>query len=377
MLRPGFTTGLPATRLQAASTERGSLTEVDIVANAKKKASAKKKAAPRPAVKKASPSKASKKAAPAKAPAKKASAAKPAAKKAASKAKPVAVAKPVAKKAAAKKPAPRPASKPVAVAKPAAPAAKPVAAKSAKPVASKPASISKQAAPAKAAEVSKPATVVASKPPARKPEPPKAAPVAPTPAPTAVQATPAKADKKDSSARKKADTPPRQVARASTAVAKVPSHDHSTPAPRTRMINLDEVKLPAGYVPSKDEEYMNPLQLVYFRNKLRNWRDELITESQETLDHLRSEIRDVGDEAERASRESDNILELRTRDRYRRLLKKIDDAIKRIEDGSYGFCDETGEDIGLARLEARPIATLTVDAQERRELFQKQFRDDR
>jgi len=130
-------------------------------------------------------------------------------------------------------------------------------------------------------------------------------------------------------------------------------------------------------VPSKDEEYMNPMQLLYFRNKLQNWRDELITESQETLDHLRSEIRDVGDEAERASRESDNILELRTRDRYRRLLKKIDDAIKRIEDGSYGFCDETGEDIGLARLEARPIATLTVDAQERRELFQKQFRDDR
>jgi DnaK suppressor protein len=353
MLRPGFTTGLPATRLHAASTERGSLTEVDIVANAKKKASAKKKAAPRPAVKKASPSKASKKATPAKAPTKKASAAKPAAKKAASKAKPVA--KPAAKKAAAKKPAPKPASKPAAVAKPAAPAAKPAA----------------------VAEVSKPAAVAASKPPARKPEPPKAAPVAPAPAPTAVQTTSAKADKKDSSARKKADTPPRQVARASTAVAKVPSHDHSTPAPRTRMINLDEVKLPAGYVPKADEEYMNPMQLLYFRNKLQAWREELITESQETLDHLRSEIRDVGDEAERASRESDNILELRTRDRYRKLLKKIDDAIKRIEDGSYGYCEETGEEIGLGRLEARPIATLTVDAQERRELFQKQFRDER
>lgn len=375
MLRPGFTTGLPATRLHAASTERGSLTEVDIVANAKKKASAKKKAAPRPAIKKASPSKASKKASPAKAPAKKASAAKPAAKKAASKAKPVA--KPAAKKAAAKKPAPKPASKPVAVAKPAAPAAKPAAAKTAKPVAAKPATMNKQAAPVKAAEVSKPAAIAASKPPARKPEPPKAAPVAPAPAPTAVQTTSAKADKKDSSARKKADTPPRQVARASTAVAKVPSHDHSTPAPRTRMINLDEVKLPAGYVPKADEEYMNPMQLLYFRNKLQAWREELITESQGTLDHLRSEIRDVGDEAERASRESDNILELRTRDRYRKLLKKIDDAIKRIEDGSYGYCEETGEEIGLGRLEARPIATLTVDAQERRELFQKQFRDER
>ena len=122
---------------------------------------------------------------------------------------------------------------------------------------------------------------------------------------------------------------------------------------------------------------MNPQHLLYFRNKLQAWRDELIVESQETLEHLRSEIRDVGDEAERASRESDNILELRTRDRYRKLLKKIDDAMKRIEDGSYGYCEETGEEIGLERLEARPIATLTVDAQERRELFQRQFRDDR
>lgn len=143
------------------------------------------------------------------------------------------------------------------------------------------------------------------------------------------------------------------------------------------MINLDAVKLPPGYAPNAAEEYMSPQQLLYFRNKLQNWREELIAESQETLDHLRSEIRDVGDEAERASRESDNILELRTRDRYRRLLKKVDDALKRIDDGSYGFCEETGEEIGLGRLGARPIATLTVDAQERRELFQKQFRDDR
>jgi len=150
-----------------------------------------------------------------------------------------------------------------------------------------------------------------------------------------------------------------------------------TPAVRTRMINLDEVKLPAGYVPTPNEEYMSPVQLLYFRTKLMQWRDELIAESQETLDHLRSEIRDVGDEAERASRESDNILELRTRDRYRKLLNKISDAMKRIEDGSYGFCEETGEEIGLGRLEARPIATLTVDAQERREMLQRQFRDDR
>lgn len=146
--------------------------------------------------------------------------------------------------------------------------------------------------------------------------------------------------------------------------------------PLRKVINLDEIKLPNGYKPSPNEEYMGPQHLAYFKQKLENWRQELILESQETLEHLRTETRDVGDEAERASRESDNILELRTRDRYRKLLNKIVQALKRIEDGSYGFCDETGEDIGLGRLEARPIATLTVDAQERRELFQRQFRDD-
>ncbi len=121
---------------------------------------------------------------------------------------------------------------------------------------------------------------------------------------------------------------------------------------------------------------MGPTQLAYFKNKLETWRKELIVESQETLEHLRTETRDVGDDAERASRESDNILELRTRDRYRKLIRKIDEALKRIDDGSYGYCEETGEEIGIGRLEARPIATLTVDAQERREMFQRQFRDD-
>lgn len=150
----------------------------------------------------------------------------------------------------------------------------------------------------------------------------------------------------------------------------------SPPNAVRKVVNLDEIKLPPGYRPALHEEYMSPEQLAYFKRKLQNWRQELILESQETLEHLRTETRDVGDDAERASRESDNILELRTRDRYRKLLTKIGQALKRIEDGSYGYCEETGEDIGLARLEARPIATLTVDAQERRELFQRQFRDD-
>jgi DnaK suppressor protein len=142
-------------------------------------------------------------------------------------------------------------------------------------------------------------------------------------------------------------------------------------------VNLDDVKIADDFKPSGKEEYMCPQHLAYFKRKLENWRDELIVESQETLEHLRTETRDVGDEAERASRESDNILELRTRDRYRKLLRKIEEALKRVEDGVYGYCEETGEEIGLGRLEARPIATLTVDAQERREMFQKQFRDDR
>jgi DnaK suppressor protein len=142
-------------------------------------------------------------------------------------------------------------------------------------------------------------------------------------------------------------------------------------------VDLDGIKLPKGYRPRAEEPYMSPKHLLYFRNKLEAWREELIEESQETLEHLRTETRDVGDEAERASRESDNILELRTRDRYRKLLRKIEQALERIDDGSYGYCEETGEEIGLARLEARPIATLTVDAQERRELVQRQYRDER
>lgn len=138
-----------------------------------------------------------------------------------------------------------------------------------------------------------------------------------------------------------------------------------------------EVKLPKNYRPSEKEEYMNPKQLEYFRQKLVNWRQDLIEESQETINNLRGEVRDVGDEAERASRETENSLELRTRDRYRKLLGKIDQALSRVEDGSYGYCEETGEEIGLARLEARPIATLCLDAQERWELKQKQMKDSR
>jgi DnaK suppressor protein len=135
------------------------------------------------------------------------------------------------------------------------------------------------------------------------------------------------------------------------------------------------IDLPTGYRPSQDEEYMNPMHLAFFRNKLREWRDQLVEESKQTIDNLREEVRDIGDEAERATRETENSLELRTRDRYRKLIAKIDKALKRIEEGRYGYCEETDEDIGLERLEARPIATLCLDAQERWEHRQRQMGD--
>ena len=139
----------------------------------------------------------------------------------------------------------------------------------------------------------------------------------------------------------------------------------------------NRVVLKKGYKPLKKEAYMCPEQVEYFRQKLVTWRDELVEESRETISNLQHEVRDVGDEAERATRETENSLELRTRDRYRKLINKIDKAINRLEEGEYGYCDETGEEIGLARLEARPIATLCLDAQERWELRQRQQGDGR
>ena len=128
-----------------------------------------------------------------------------------------------------------------------------------------------------------------------------------------------------------------------------------------------------GYKPSPDEEYMNPLQLEYFRQRLLQWRAELVEESKQTIENLREEVRDIGDEAERATRETENSLELRTRDRYRKLIAKIDSTLKRIDTGDYGYCIDTGEEIGLERLEARLTAERTIDAQERWEHLQKQM----
>ncbi len=130
------------------------------------------------------------------------------------------------------------------------------------------------------------------------------------------------------------------------------------------------------YRPSEDEDFMNERQLEYFKQKLLNWKEDILKESRETLSHLQSETENHPDLADRASSETDRALELRTRDRQRKLISKIDEALRRIEDGSYGYCEETGEPIGVARLDARPIATLSLEAQERHERRERVHRDD-
>lgn len=130
------------------------------------------------------------------------------------------------------------------------------------------------------------------------------------------------------------------------------------------------------YRPSEDEPFMNERQLEYFKQKLLDWKEDILRESRETLTHLQSDTENHPDLADRASSETDRSLELRTRDRQRKLISKIDEALRRIEDGSYGYCEETGEPIGLPRLEARPIATLSLEAQERHERRERVHRDD-
>ena len=131
----------------------------------------------------------------------------------------------------------------------------------------------------------------------------------------------------------------------------------------------------APYKPKRGEEYMSDEQLEHFRNILGAWKRELMHEVDRTVHHMQDEAANFPDPNDRATQESEFGLELRTRDRERKLLRKIDSALIRIDEGSYGFCDETGEEIGLKRLEARPVATLCLEAQERRELAERQFRD--
>ncbi len=136
------------------------------------------------------------------------------------------------------------------------------------------------------------------------------------------------------------------------------------------------VILPPDYVPSADEEYMNELQIEYFRRKLVEWKKSLLNQSQDTLEDLRQGGLNQPDDIDRASMETDKAFDLRTKDRARKLISKINEALKRIEDGTYGYCEETGEPIGLDRLEARPVATLSIEAQERHERMEKTYDDE-
>ena len=138
----------------------------------------------------------------------------------------------------------------------------------------------------------------------------------------------------------------------------------------------NEAGLPAGYAPSDDEPFMNERQRLYFRNKLLAWKEDIVRENRETLMHLQHESEQHADLADRASSETDRALELRARDRQRKLIAKIDEALVRLDEGSYGYCEETGEPISLKRLDARPIATLSLEAQERHERRERVFRDD-
>jgi DnaK suppressor protein len=143
-----------------------------------------------------------------------------------------------------------------------------------------------------------------------------------------------------------------------------------------RRIALSENIDLTNYVPSESEEFMNQRQRAYFRAKLIEWKNDILREARETLDHLAEESANHPDLADRASSETDRAIELRARDRQRKLISKIDAALQRIDDGTYGYCEETGEPISLKRLDARPIATLSIEAQERHERREKVYRDE-
>ncbi|MEN3931454.1 RNA polymerase-binding protein DksA [Microvirga sp. W0021] len=139
---------------------------------------------------------------------------------------------------------------------------------------------------------------------------------------------------------------------------------------------MADLSIDKTYHPTEDEPFMNERQKEYFRLKLLGWKDEILKEAKDTLSNLQSESENHPDIADRASSESDRAIELRARDRQRKLISKIDAALARIEDGTYGYCEETGEPISLKRLEARPIATLSIEAQERHERNERVYRDD-
>ncbi|MEM9171334.1 MAG: RNA polymerase-binding protein DksA [Pseudomonadota bacterium] len=169
--------------------------------------------------------------------------------------------------------------------------------------------------------------------------------------------------------------PTKKATTKKAAAKKAPARKVTKKASPRRDLTSGPIHGIAPYVPKRGEEYMSDAQLEHFREILLSWKKELMEEVDRTVNHMQDEAANFPDPNDRATQESEFGLELRTRDRERKLLRKIGSALERIDDGSYGFCDETGEEIGLKRLEARPVATLCLEAQERRELAERQFRD--
>jgi len=197
---------------------------------------------------------------------------------------------------------------------------------------------------------------------------------------TAAKPAPAKTPVKASAAGKSGLQKPapqsaatRTVAAAKPAPSKKSEGTNKKMAPR---VKIADIVLPPGYKPSDDEPFMNDMHKAYFRKRLIEWKDEILRQTRETLAILHEDSTQHADLADRATSETDRATELRTRDRQRKLIAKIDAALGRIEDGTYGYCEDTGEPIGLKRLDARPIATLSVEAQERHERRERVYREE-
>jgi len=255
--------------------------------------------------------------------------------------------------------------------------------------------------PAKAKRVEKPK--LTAKKPAAKAAAPKA-PAKPAPAKTPAAAKPATPAHKTAAAAKAAPAASASATPVAQAVRKSPPPDRNvvtaTAVPHAQSPMGASIRPPASeegdegieagsllagprnvtpYITKRGEAYMNKEQLEHFRNILNGWKRDLMEEVDRTVSHMKDEAANFPDPNDRATQEEEFSLELRTRDRERKLIRKIDEALKRVEDGSYGYCLETGEEIGVKRLEARPVATLTIEAQERRERRERQYgdRDDR
>lgn len=197
-----------------------------------------------------------------------------------------------------------------------------------------------------------------------------AAKPAPPVKPSSGKASPAQKPGKDRLA------PPSSAARPAAVPKPESKKSEGTIKKMAPRVKIADIVLPPGYKPSDDEPFMNDMHRAYFRKRLIEWKDEILRQTRETLAILHEDSTQHADLADRATSETDRATELRTRDRQRKLIAKIDAALGRIEDGTYGYCEDTGEPIGLKRLDARPIATLSVEAQERHERRERVYREE-